>query len=147
MSSETQVSPDTWRTGGGRKCRSIIVWLEDVLVAGLCAPDFEGLLDEVIFLGFAATEREIVELMENGLSPTGIFQIREISHTPAIDGAAGFVELTWESRNGASYAIETSPDLREYEELTDGFESQGEETTFKHESPAGPARYYRLREE
>ncbi|MEZ5327516.1 MAG: LamG domain-containing protein [Verrucomicrobiales bacterium] len=108
---------------------------------------FEGLLDEVTFLNYAATSDEVKAVMDNSLSGIGSFQIEKVAFMPASEGATGYVELSWPSQAGRSYKIETSPDFEEFEELTDGFESQGEQTTYRHENPEGPVRYYRVKEE
>jgi hypothetical protein len=108
---------------------------------------FEGLIDEVAFLGYAATADEVKALMENGLFGSDTFQINTLNFVPASNGTASYTEFSWESQPGANYVIETSPALTDWEELTDGFMSQGDETTYRHENPAGLIRYYRVREE
>ena len=55
--------------------------------------------------------------------------------------------ITWDSSEGAAYVIEKSTDLQEFEELTDGFESQGESTTFTDEAATDAEIYYRVRQE
>ena len=69
------------------------------------------------------------------------FQITNLTRTGAT------AAITWDSADGASYVIEKSTNLQEFEELTDGFESQGESTTFTDEAAADAEIYYRVRQE
>ena len=55
--------------------------------------------------------------------------------------------ITWESKEDAEYTIERSADLQEFEELTDGFPSAGETTTFTDENVVGDEAYYRVRQD
>lgn len=63
----------------------------------------------------------------------------------------GAVTLTWDSRPGRSFTIEASNDLQAWEELTDGYPSQGEVTQFTEPGVAVEGgtrhRYYRIKEE
>jgi hypothetical protein len=61
--------------------------------------------------------------------------------------AAGSTDVTWKSREGAQYTIQTSTNLVDFLELTDGFDSQGETTTYKDDEPHGAELYYRVRED
>jgi len=59
------------------------------------------------------------------------------------------VEITWRSRPNVSYVVEFSSDLKNWQEIDDGFDSQGESTTlvdtnFTVQSPVRGA--YRVRE-
>ena len=108
---------------------------------------FEGVLDEIYLIGAAATEDQVKALMEGGLSSSAPFQIEKIAHVPAGDGTPAQTELTWNSVSGATYIVDTSTDLIEFVELTDGFPSEGETTTFIHENPEGETRYYRVSRE
>ena len=55
--------------------------------------------------------------------------------------------ITWESSEGSTYVIEKSTDLQDFQELTDGFESQGDATTFTDEAATEAEAYYRVRQE
>ena len=65
------------------------------------------------------------------------------------DSETGTSTLTWNSRPGATYALEFSNDLTEdsWVEIEDGISSQGEETTFIDTAiPPGPSKlFYRVR--
>ena len=105
---------------------------------------FEGLLDEVTFLGFAATEEEIKGLMENGASPTE-FQITEITR------GGEDVALTWQSESGGYYAVDTSTDLVSWEVIVTEIPEGGATTeTASYEDTGVPmdlsALYYRVRQ-
>ena len=76
------------------------------------------------------------------------FQITKAVYNEAVNGTPASVDITWQSREDAEYTIETSTDLQEFEELTDGFPSEGDgTTTFNHEGAEGPERYYRVKED
>jgi hypothetical protein len=102
---------------------------------------FDGTLDEVIFLSIAADENEVKAIMEGGLGSSVPFQITDISYDPTV------TSITWNSTEGATYIVETATDFATYVELTDGFESGGESTTFVDENPEGSERYYRVKKE
>jgi len=77
-----------------------------------------------------------------GLVPFTITQL-----IPNLD--ANSVMITWTSTEGAAYRIERTPMLEEdavWQELEDGFESGGEETTYTDESLEGDETtlYYRI---
>lgn len=67
----------------------------------------------------------------------------------AVNRAAGSASITWTSKPGATYIIEAGSNLVDWDELQDGYESGGEETTFQEDDlPAETVeRYYRVREE
>jgi hypothetical protein len=75
------------------------------------------------------------------------FQVTAI----AFDKEKGETTLVWESRPNATYSIDYSANFEfDWIELTDGFPSEGDETTFVEEDipPEERAeRYYRVREE
>ena len=58
------------------------------------------------------------------------------------------VEVTWSSNAGENFIIETSPDMVEWEEVTDGLASGGEETSFtipfSQAAPAPDVLYIRV---
>jgi hypothetical protein len=58
----------------------------------------------------------------------------------------GHATVTWTSADGETYAIESSRDLLEWEELDDGIPATGETTSFTDPAAAGsPESYYRVR--
>ncbi|MDA0814074.1 MAG: hypothetical protein O3C21_17000, partial [Verrucomicrobia bacterium] len=60
---------------------------------------------------------------------------------------ANTIDLTWNSRPGATYSVEGG-NLIQWEELADQIESGGDSTTFSTNVPAGATeRYYRIKEE
>ena len=61
----------------------------------------------------------------------------------------GSVELTWASRDGKSYLVQSTEDFSSWEELTDGLESEGETTSYTDSSgfPESGVRYYQVLEE
>lgn len=65
------------------------------------------------------------------------------------DDELGEVILTWNSRNGKTYAVDFSTDMTEgsWQELEDSIQSEGDSTRFTDEPPAGvAAAFYRVRE-
>ena len=60
--------------------------------------------------------------------------------------AAGTATIRWASRAGGIYAVETSSNLRDWIELDDRVESEGEETSFSDREafPGQRQRYYRV---
>ena len=67
----------------------------------------------------------------------------------AITKIGASATLTWESKGGASYAIDKTTNLAENEflELADGVPSDGESTTFTDDAATEPEAYYRVRTE
>ncbi|MEZ5324060.1 MAG: hypothetical protein R3F19_03235 [Verrucomicrobiales bacterium] len=67
----------------------------------------------------------------------------------ALNKDNGNVVLTWTSRPDKTYLVESTEDFVQWEELTDGHQSEGEETTYTDVSgfPATSVRYYRVTEE
>jgi hypothetical protein len=82
-------------------------------------------------------------------NPPGVsvtqFEITDVQYDPA----ANTVTLTWNSRAGRTYAVESSENFTLWSEVADGVESGGDTTTFTDNTiPAGTAeRYLRIREE
>lgn len=76
----------------------------------------------------------------------GGLQFSDVSFNPTTRSAS----ITWKSTPGATYLIEADDNLQpDWDELEDGFESQGEETTFTEEDIPGETteRYYRVKQE
>ncbi|MEZ5329256.1 MAG: hypothetical protein R3F19_29760 [Verrucomicrobiales bacterium] len=65
------------------------------------------------------------------------------------DAAAQAVTVVWASEPGKTYLIEAGTDFENWDELQDGYESGGAETSFTEQGiPAETTeRYYRVREE
>lgn len=64
-----------------------------------------------------------------------------------VDSTAGSVTIEWASKAGKTYAVEVSEDLKVWEELDDGVESEGEVTLYTEEGLEGiTRRYYRVLE-
>lgn len=136
-------------------------------------PAFEPIIDSTPRQSFLFEETVFARYVEmtceatfysnggNGPPPGGdrvglgeiAFEIRPVS------GGTGFqiisLELveagalvTFTSRNGATYAVERSTDLQEWEELDDGLDSEGESTQFLDDQLPGdwPEAFYRARE-
>ena len=64
------------------------------------------------------------------------------------DAESGAATITWNSRAGATYIVEFSPDLQRWLELDDGVQSGGETTSFTDgdNAAANPLEgYYRVR--
>lgn len=70
-----------------------------------------------------------------------IFQILEVART------ANSASIVWNSREGATFVVEKSTDLVNFEELTDGLPSGGESTSYTDEAAVEKAAFYRVREE
>jgi hypothetical protein len=109
-----------------------------------------GRIDDFAVFGNALSEEEIARLAagESPLSVTGLLSKLAITDI-VLDG--GDVVLTWNSRDGAVYAIETSPNLETpWSEVSDGVTGQGESTTFRITSdflPAGDRLFFRVLEQ
>ena len=102
----------------------------------------DGMIDEVSLWGGALPAADIAELASgNPIGGGSIFQII------GIDLAGGNVTLTWTSRQGKTYSVEQAEDLSIWQELDDGVESGGDETSFTIPLPEGAAQYFRVREQ
>ncbi|MEZ5327995.1 MAG: PA14 domain-containing protein [Verrucomicrobiales bacterium] len=75
------------------------------------------------------------------------FAITDFIYTPAANGVAASSKFTWKSEPDASYTIQRSTDLDEFIELTDGYPSEGESTSYTDSDSSGPGVYYRVRSE
>ena len=88
-----------------------------------------GNLDDVA-IWRSILSREAIQDLAAGGSPIGAspgpdFQITEVIH----DGQT--VTITWPSREGETFVVEQTTDLENFEELTDGHPSGGNETSFR----------------
>ncbi|MEZ5324962.1 MAG: LamG-like jellyroll fold domain-containing protein [Verrucomicrobiales bacterium] len=115
---------------------------------------YEGQMDDVAIWEEALSPSQVAELF-NGLPPIGSgpssqpFQITNITYDDS--GAAPKVVISWPSRDGETFAIETSTDLSTgiWTEAADGHPSGGETTDFSYElkEPYPSEIYIRARKE
>lgn len=110
---------------------------------------FQGPIDEVVFLDYPASQSQVIDLMNRGISETRLFQITDLS---LIDDGAGEVSeivLHWTSRSGKTYAVDRSADLAgSWIELDDGIDSMGEVSEYVDSAlpvPFPTRLYYRIR--
>ena len=102
----------------------------------------DALVEEARIYNAALSDAQIREL---SLEPPAIFQVTDAN----VDAATGELTITWTSRTGKTYTVETSLDLKQWIEVTDGFPSEGELTTMTlPEAPLdSPQFYVRVMEE
>jgi len=90
-----------------------------------------GAQDEVaIWLNRVLTDEEVSLLWDSAITEKTvplIFTDIELADTK---GGGSDVSITWQSRPNRTYAIFTSSDLKVWDELDDGFPSEGDSTTF-----------------
>jgi hypothetical protein len=118
--------------------------------------NFVGELDDVAVWNQILSMEKIQELAEGG-SPIGAapgagFTISSVERILGVEGAADQLKITWNSRSGATYAVDTSPTIPDtadgWEEAADGVDSGGELTSFTVNLEAGATQLYvRVREE
>lgn len=109
-------------------------------------------IDDFVVYGGALSDEDIQALAAGDVSAKEFFgggggppfQILEVTIQSETTAA-----ITWDSKPNATYTVEWSEDLQEFVELTDGVESDGEETTFEDDSLTAETtiRYYRVRQE
>ena len=92
------------------------------LINGTAHGWIDALIDEARIYNQALTAAQIAKL---SLDPPGIFQILDVVH----DAVANSLTITWTSRAGKTYIVESAPDLKLWTEITDGFPSDGETTS------------------
>ena len=73
--------------------------------------------------------------------------VTDFAYAPAADGTPASASVTWNSKPDTQYIVETTTNLVDFEELTDGFPSAGESTTYNADNAEGAERYYRIRSE
>ena len=107
---------------------------------------FDGMIDEVRLYDHQLSALEVDGLFQ-GNGSQDEFAITELELSS--DGTA--VTLTWRSKPGESYRVESSGDLNElpWFEIIDSLPSDGEMTSFTHDQiPAGTSRlFFRVIEE
>ena len=113
---------------------------------------WNGLVDDLAFWNRALSESDVRTLWNDGegRSPIGGtslgFQITEAVYTP---GDPAKITVTWQSRAGESFIVEQSTDVQNWEELTDGLDSEGDTTSFEIDvsAPIPKSLYVRVRKE
>ena len=110
-----------------------------------------GLIDDFAVFGSFLSEEEILRLAE-GESPTTISGPATPLTITSIEIGETAIVLTWNSRANQNYSLETNLDLGgAWTEVTDGIESQGDETTYilplSFIPDAGSKRFFRVFEE
>jgi len=88
---------------------------------------FQGSIDEVVFLDFAASPTQVIDLMNQPIGGSSPFQITEVTLE------SGSLDITWNSRPGRFYRIEWSVDAVTWSEVDDSYPSGGESTTYSYE--------------
>jgi hypothetical protein len=111
-----------------------------------------GLLDELVIYDRALTEQDaalhysagVTGPPDRGVSALG-FRIIDFE----INAAGTEVILTWSSRAGRTYAVETTTNFVNFTELADGVESEGDTTSYTDTTIPADAKflYYRVKEE
>ncbi|MDA7865897.1 hypothetical protein N9C66_05885 [Akkermansiaceae bacterium] len=137
----TSVPIDTQNTGG-----PFAVTLGGRLQGGAIR-GFEGNLADLRIYDSGLTQAEVREIMSGGMTGGGDLAITSLEYTPGDPGSA---TITWQSRPGRSYRIESSPNLEgNWQEEEDFWESQGATTSYTVSGiPAGtPKLFFRVAEE
>ena len=110
----------------------------------------EGSMADVRIYDEGLSEEEIRAIFEGdgGVAPSAPFEIKEVAYNESVPS----VEITFTSRLGRTYAIESSTSLAgegpgSWVELDDGVDAEGEETTYTDTvDAAGDVVFYRVRE-
>lgn len=108
---------------------------------------FPGNLADLRIYDSGLSQAEVMAIMSGSDIGSSIPEITSIDFTP---GSPGTLTLTWKSRNGVTYRIESSTDLQSvWQEEADALESQGELTTRTIEIFPGndPKLFFRVSEE
>ena len=107
-------------------------------------PGHSGSVNEFRIWRGTLTGEEVANNLALGpddIGDSGIFQIISAVYDPEM----GTVDITWNSSNGRTYAMEVSDNLSSWSEIDDGIASEGETTTFRDTPPAATRqRYYRV---
>lgn len=118
---------------------------------------WNGTIDDVAIWDRALRENEISAIWADGRGRsigalTGLaapFEIIAVETSRSDPGRNEFeTTIRWNSRPGRAYSVDVSFDLERWEELVDGYESQGMATEYfhVHEMDVAPELYYRIRE-
>lgn len=94
---------------------------------GAVSRGFPGNLADLRIYDSGLTQEEVMAIMNGGGGGSAIPVITSIDFVP---GSPGSLTLTWQSRNGATYKIESNTDLQSvWQEQADALDSQGDTTT------------------
>ncbi len=114
---------------------------------GAAIRGFDGNLADLRIYDTGLTQAEVMEIMAGGMTGGGDLAITSIEYTPGDPGSA---TITWQSRPGRFYRIESSPNLAgNWNEEEDFWESQGETTSYTINgiSAGTPKLFFRVAEE
>jgi hypothetical protein len=107
---------------------------------------FDGLIDEIGIWSRALSEEEIKQVFALGSNGSGItgsvedFAITRITY----DADTGDATIEFVSVAGATYAIDSAPDLLGWDELNDNFKSTSDRSRFT-DNTSDPRTFYRVR--
>ena len=97
-----------------------------------------GLVDDVSLWKAVMPEDRVADLA-NGMDPLGLAGGSQFSITDVTRDSEGNIIFSWNSRPNASYGIWVTSDLMDgWEELDDGFPSQGKITDFEYPAGSSP---------
>ncbi|MEN8772675.1 MAG: LamG domain-containing protein [Akkermansiaceae bacterium] len=114
---------------------------------GAAVRGFEGNLADLRIYDNGLTQEEVKDIMAGGMTGGGDLAITSIEYTP---GDPGNATLTWQSKPGRAYRIESNPDLEGiWKEEVDFWESQGSTTSYTITgiSTGTPKLFFRVIEE
>lgn len=116
-------------------------------VQGAAVRGFEGNLADLRIYDSGLTQDEVKDIMAGGMTGGGSLTITSIEYAPGDPGSA---TITWQSRPGRSYRIESNPNLEGiWKEEEDFWESQGNTTSYTVTgiSAGTPRLFFRVIEE
>jgi len=110
---------------------------------------FPGSIDEVAIWRRVIDSSEVTDLYQMGLSGTPLILGKDLAIIGISRSSDGAVSLTIDSTPGAVYSIDRSDDLKNWLEIGDSYNSQGETTTVNISSLELPAdakqQFFRVR--
>jgi len=112
------------------------------------AESIQGIMDDYALFSRALTPEQIALLAEGTSAIDLVTPPKVVITDISVNPDNGQATMTWSSREGKTYSIFTSTDLvgnpaTDWTELTDGFASGGDTTTFTDTfSGGGPVRFY-----
>ena len=103
---------------------------------------WNGWIDDLAFWDRPLEPEEVLKIWNNGDGASiadlsgnvSVFQITEVNLIK--NGEAAVAEISWPARAGQSFRVERSTNLQNWEEVTDGFEAEGDLATFELDLPA-----------